>query len=201
MGFCAYSYGKNGRTYRKGYEPSSRSNPLTQGEAQTISTYYDRGTIFGSPYKDEALDAEFDSSTGVLKLGYAQDKEWNEGNHSTNKRQYLDITVQNGIINGEPVNLDLSDGSIKEIEAVRLSSKSERTLEKAGFGLNSRTKRWEKDYKGYSTEGSTLYADSALPDNFSGITKIKTKYGAVDTKPIKAAGFKWNGTDKVWEKK
>lgn len=186
---------------RGGKNNGGARGPLTSGEPQTISTRYRRGTMFGSSYDDEALDAKFDSSTGVLKLNYAEDKDWSDNDAPSNKFRHLDITVQNGMINGQPVNLDLNNGNIKAIDAVSLSSKAEDTLSKAGFGLNSRTKLWEKGYKGYSTEGSTLYADSALPDSFSGITRIKTKYGAVDTRPIKQAGFKWNPTDKVWEKK
>lgn len=180
---------------------SGSSSPLKKGEPETVRTYYSRGVSGYNYYGDEALDAQFDADTGELSLKYAQDKEWDDDNKPSNKRQYLTITVQNGMINGNPVNLDLNNPNIKTIDAVRLDGKAERTLTNAGFGLNSRSQKWEKGYKGFSTEGSTLYADSALPESFSGITRIKTKYGAVDTSIIKKAGFKWNGTDKVWEKK
>lgn len=180
-------------------EPAAIRSPLMQGEPETIRTYYQRGAM-GGFYKDEALDASFDAQNGQLTLDYAQDKDW-ENTAPTNKQRKVEITVQNGMINGNPVNLDLNDNSIKTIDAVRLSSAAEHSLTRAGFGLNSRTNKWERGYKGYSKEGSTLYVDSALPDSFTGITRIKTKYGAVDTRIIKQAGFKWNGQDKLWEKK
>lgn len=176
------------------------NSPILSGKPESIETVYHRNTYYGSAYDDEALDASFDKKTGELKFDYAKDKDW-DNTHSTNKRQGLTITVENGMINGKLINVDLGSKKIKAISAPNLSEKAQETLKKSGFDFNSASKKWEKGYKGYSVSGNTLHVDSKLPNNFSSYSRIKTKYGAVDTKPIKAAGFKWNGIDKVWEKK
>lgn len=176
---------------------ASRS-PLTNGEPQTVSTYYNKKAMFGSRFVDEALDASFDASAGVLSLGYAENKEWGKQNVN---RAYVDITVKNGIINGKPVNVDIGSSSIKAVSTTaNLSSKTENLLRNNGFEYNSADKQWQKNYVGYAKKGNTLYADTKLPSDLSGITQVKTKYGAVDTKPLKQAGFKWSPNDKVWKK-
>ena len=178
---------------------SSLSTPLLKGQPKTINTRYYKG--FGKNYDDEALDADFDAETGELSLNYAQNKDWNDDNRPSNKYQLLSITVDNGMINGDPVNLNLTNSKIKYISAPKnLGKESQTTLRKNGFDFNSTLDKWEKGYKGYSINGDILTIDSKIPDSFTGIKKIKTKYGT-DTRAIKAAGYKWNSSDKVWEKK
>lgn len=177
---------------------SSVSSPLKDGQPETISTVYRKLPRY---YEDEALDADFDAKDGKLTLKWAQDKEWDNAK-SSKRLSYVDITVTNGLINSNPVNLDLANPRIKEIETPgHIASETEDLLRSHGFEYNSRTVLWEKGYKGFSKEGSTLYVDSALPDNFTGITKIKTKYGAVDTRIIKRAGFRWDPANTEWVKK
>ncbi len=179
---------------------TSGGSPLKQGSPETIETRYRKGFMGG--YDDEALDAKFDSKTGELSFGYAEDKEWYEGNRQSNKYQHVTITVENGMINGKPVNLDLENSKVKTISAPNnLGNKAQDTFRKNGFDFNSSSQKWEKGYKGYSVKDGILNVDSKLPDNFNGIKAIKTKYGVVDTKPIKQAGFKWDGTQKLWVKK
>lgn len=177
-------------------------NPLMSGQPEKVSTYYSRGVAgISGYYNDEALDAKFDKASGVLTLDYAEDKEWSDGNRTSNKRQYLDITVENGIINGKPVNVDFSNNRIKSVDAPsKLTGETERLLRKNDFEYSSKTKRWEKGYKGYYTDGNTLHVDKALPNDLTKYTRIKGN--TYDLKSdIKKAGFKWNGAEKSWDKK
>ena len=169
---------------------------LTQGQPQTISTYYNKKALYGPKYNDEALDATFDSKSGELKLDFADNKDWGKSNSN---RSYLDITVQNGIINGNPVNLDISNSKIKTIDAVNLSGKSEKLLRDNGFEYSSKSKKWEKGYKGYYSEGKTLHVDKNLPSDLSKFDTIKGNTFDVKS-DIKKAGFKWDGANKAWTK-
>lgn len=207
MGNCNWSYSKDGtKKPRSGGgsngDTSARSqvaSPLKEGESQSIRTYYSKRGY----YKDTVLDAKWDGSTGTMTFDYAEDRDWDDTvNRPSNVQQWFTATVKNGMINGDTVNIDLDDKSIKAIDAPSNLDKSiEQRFRKSGFDYNSRSQKWEKGYKGYSTEGATLYVDSALPDTFNGITRIKTKYGAVDTRPIKSAGFRWDSSEKAWVKK
>ena len=172
------------------------NSPLLNGEPKTVHTYYSRS---GNYYDTEALDAKFNAETGTLDLKFATDKSWAE---TTGTRNYVDISVKNGFIDGEPVNVDINNSSIKYVTGIDNGSTKSATrdfLIDKGFGYNSYDKRWERNYKGYTKQGNTLHVDSKLPDSFAGITQVKTPYG-IDTRPLKQAGFKWNRERKLWVK-
>lgn len=176
-------------------------SPLTSGEPQTISTRFHRnGVFYGQAYDDEALDASFDPKSGVLNLDWSQNKDWDDKSQSR-KYSYVDITVQNGMINSEPVNLDLSNKSIKAIAPLpkNIRPKTEKVLRENGFEYNSSSKLWERGYKGYHSSGTTLTVDSKLPDDLS---KFKTISGNTydQRSKIKASGFKWDSASKSWIK-
>lgn len=175
---------------------SGSNSPLSNGAAKRIHTYYSRS---GGYYGDETLDASFDASSGTLNLSKAANKSWAE---TTGSRNYVDITVKNGFIDGEPVNVDINNSSIKYVTGIdngSIKSATRDFLIDKGFGYNSYDKRWERNYKGYTKQGNTLHVDSKLPDSFAGITQVKTPYG-IDTRPLKQAGFKWNRERKLWVK-
>lgn len=176
-------------------------SPLKAGNPETINTYYSRGVagISGS-YNAEALDATFDSSTGILTLDYAADKEWEDSGSRYNKRQYVDITVRNGIINGRPVNVDFANNNIKSVDApLHLTEGTEKMLRNNDFEYSSKSKKWEKGYKGYYAEGNVLHVDKSLPNDISQYKSIKGN--TYDLRgSIKKAGFKWNGANKSWDK-
>ena len=104
-----------GRGGSSGMGAGKGNQPLQKGKAEKISTYYRRGAL-GGYYHDEALDAKFDKATGMLTFSSASDKEWRVV-AKTNKTKHVDITVQNGAINGRPINVNLNSTAIQSISA------------------------------------------------------------------------------------
>lgn len=173
--------------------------PLTKGRPETVSTYYRRGT-FGGFYNDEALDAKFDARTGELSFSSAKDKDW-ANDPKTNKTKHVDITVENGAINGKTVNVNLNSDKIKSISAPNNSKIADTIKKNYGdkFGYNPSSKKYERGYKGYTSNGKTLSIQNALPSNLSSFSVIKGN--TYDHRAaIKKAGFKWDGRTKTWRK-
>lgn len=186
--------------------PEKVSSPIYQGEPVTIRTIYKKNWDGTGRYDAEAYDAKFNSETGELSLDYASDKEF-DNSHPSNKHKSVDITVASGMIDGSPVNLNLNNPSIKTINANSpkyLSAEAQKTIRAAGFEYDSHYSekggRWVKGYKGYSSSGSHLRVDSAIPDDLSSFTRISGETYAVRDR-IKRAGFKFDGQSKEWVKK
>ncbi len=176
----------------------SGSDLLLKGEPESKYIYYDK---WANRYEIDAYDAKAEGDT--LIFDYAADKDW-DNERSSSKRRYLTVTVKNGIIDGEPVNIDLDKA--KYVEGIaparddRTMSRTQRMLQNKGFSYNSTKDKWEKNYKGYEKQGTHLVVDHTVPSDLSGITTIKTPYG-IDTSAIKKAGFSWDREAKVWKKK
>jgi len=187
-----------GKSKGSGSARSQVASPLLNGAPQSIRTIYKKSFMGGGTYNDEVLDATFNTSTGELTFDWASDKTW-DNSHPTNKHIGVDINVQNGMINGRPVNLDLSNSTIKSIDAPNIGSSAEKTLRSNGFDYSSFDKKWIKGYQGFKEQGTTLYLDSKIPNDLSKFKEIKG-----NTYPnrvaIKKAGFKWDSSSQSWKK-
>lgn len=117
---------------------------------------------------------------------------------------FVDVTVKNGFIDGEPVNLNLNSPKIQTISGIGSpqyeSRQMVRTLNDHGFGYKKSESKWVKGYEGFEKTGSTITLDSGFPKSLEGITRIKGNTYEYK-KEIKSAGFKWDGATKEWVKK
>lgn len=106
---------------------------------EITTTHFLSGSMGGSRYKDEVLEAKTDNN-GNLTFDYATPKSYSGPSAKTNKTEQVTYEVSHGAVNGETFGIDWSKvNSISgQTYALRQEAKA------AGLHWDSKKKQWTR---------------------------------------------------------